>query len=784
MSIEQLITAIRAAGVALWAEHGELRYRAPRGALSETLLAQVKARRSELLMLLDGAKIAIDRTAPLTPQRRGTVVRQSFAQERLWFLEQLGLVGAAYHLPVMLELTGCLDLGALERSLRDLLRRHESLRTRFGTEGGEGVQIVDGSEATFRLTVEDASSLTPDARERRATAWQEEEARRPFDLQRGPLFRASLLKLNGEEHLLLMTMHHIVTDGWSVGILLRELGASYDTHLRAAEVPLAEPQLQYADYALWQRQWLYGDVLEKHLAYWKGTLNGVQPLELPTDRARPAEQSFRGGLVPFSMSDRLAQRLGELGRAEGATLFMVLLSGIQALLSRWSGQSNFAIGTPMAGRTHQHTEELVGFFVNMLAMRADLSGDPSFSQLVGRVKQTALSAYAHQEVPFEKVVEAVQPQRELSRHPLFQVNFTLQNAPIEAPRMTGLTARLAETSGHVTAQYDLSFLIQQKGAGLQGHVEYASDLFERRTVERLCEGLVRLLEAAVESPEVPIRDLPLVGADERKRVLFEWNSTGREYPEVCVPALFAEQVRRTPHAVAVEQGGEQLDYQELDRQSNQLARHLVGLGVGPEVVVGLCVRRSVEMVTAVLGILKAGGAYLPLDPTYPPERLSFLIEDARAAVLVTESSLEDCLPAHWARVVSLDTDAEQIRRHATEPLPQGGSPENLAYVMYTSGSTGTPKGVGVTHRNIVRLIDPADITSDDVLLQLAPLSFDASTYEIWCALARGAKLVLAPHDVDLSQLPELVQGHGISVLWLTAGCFIKWWTSTCRCSRV
>jgi amino acid adenylation domain-containing protein/non-ribosomal peptide synthase protein (TIGR01720 family) len=769
MRIERLLAETRAAGVALWAEAGELRYRAPKDGFAPDLLAQVKARRSELLVFLEGAKRAEDSAARLVARPHGGHAQMSFGQERLWLVEQLGMVGAAYQLPLVSRLEGSLDVAALERSLGELVRRHESLRTRFATRGGCGcVQVVDDARP-FTLVVEDLGALPVDDRERRARDRQSEPFE-PFDLERGPLFRARLLRLEPRVHVLVVTMHHIVTDGWSIGILMRELGALYGAYTRGEASPLADPALQYADYAVWQRQRLRGDVIDEQLAYWKRTLAGVEALELPTDRRRPAVQSFRGGLVPFAFPAALTQPLLDLARAEGATLFMVLLAGIQVVLSRWSGQTDIVVGTPTAGRTHPKTEELVGFFVNLLALRTDLSGAPSFREVLRRVKDVTLDAYAHQDVPFEKVVEALQPQRDLSRPPLFQVDFTLQNQPMEAPELAGLEVQLRDTVDHGSAQFDLAFLIEQRGGVLRGYVEHA-DLFDRSTVERVIDWLGRLLEGAVQAPGRSVRELPLLGAAERRRVVEEWNRTGPPGPRACLHERFAEQARRTPHAIAVEHDDERLTYGELERRANRLARHLVEVGVGPEVVVGLCVRRSVDRIVALLAILEAGGAYLPLDPNYPAERTSFMLTDARAAVLVTESALEDGLPAHWARVVSLDDHAEAIARCSPEALMARASAENLACILYTSGSTGTPKGVGIAHRNIVELVEPLDVTADDALLHLAPLAFDASTFEIWGALAHGARLVLAPEEADLSLVPDLIERCGVNVVFLTAGLF-------------
>ena len=519
------------------------------------------------------------RLPELRAQSRTGEVPLSFAQERLWFLDQLGLAGSAFHVPVQLRLEGPLEISALQRSLAELVRRHESLRTRFGMRDGEGVQIVDAAAGEFELWMEDLSGLPEEERENRALELQEEESSKRFDLARGSLFRAGVIRLGAEDHVLLLTMHHIVTDGWSMGIVMRELSALYGAYVTGQESPLGEPELQYADYAVWQREWMQGEVLEKEFGYWRKALAGVEPLELPWDRRRPAVPSFRGGAVGFEVAGELVEKLSELGREQGATLFMVLLAGIQVLLARWSGERDIVVGTPIAGRTHQRTEELVGFFVNMLALRTDVSGGPGFREVVRRVKEVTLNAYEHQDVPFEKVVEALQPDRDLSRQPLFQVSFALQNAPQEELQLPGLRAS-AMNGSSVDAKFDLSIALQLTGEGLRGCIEYATDVFERGTIERVGKRLVRLLEGAVQQPEKSIEELELLGEAERRLVVEEWNRTDREYPRQCVHELFEAQVRRTPDAVAVVYEEQSLSYGELNRRSNQLARHLVSMGSG------------------------------------------------------------------------------------------------------------------------------------------------------------------------------------------------------------
>ena len=689
---------------------------------------------------------------PLEARARPEHVPLSYAQERMWFLEQLGLSGSAYNMPAAFRLTGLLDVGALEASFRELVRRHESLRTRFGTAEGQGVQLIDEDGVVLFERV-DLSGLGEPERQLEAQRLGEAEVLEGFDLETGPLVRMHLLRLDEHEHVLLVTMHHIISDGWSIGVLVHELSALYSAFTQGRPSPLGALEVQYADYALWQREWLSGEVLDRQLSYWKEQLSGAPAaLELPTDRQRPAVASFRGGVVPVDLDAGLTASLGELGRRQGATLFMVLLAGFQALLSRWSGEQDVVVGSPIAGRTHRGTEGLIGFFVNTLALRTDLSDDPTFETLVSRVRETALGAYAHQDLPFEKLVAELQPGRDLSRQPVFQVSFTLNNVPEASLELSGLSLRQL-AGAHATAKFDLSLHLTETPEGLRGSLEYAADLFDAATIERLARYLVTLLGEAVADPVVPVSRLALLDAAEREQLLVEWNATAAPYPELCVHELFAQQAARTPDAPALMCGDAMMSYRELDERSNRLAHHLRTLGVGPEVVVALCLERSTEMVVGLLAILKAGGAYLPLDPSYPPERLAFMLTDAAAPVLVTQDAVAGQLPASWAYVISLEGEADRINRQPAS-LPQVElGPDNLAYVIYTSGSTGKPKGVMVRHGGLTALAEfqhflfkPAGIN----ILQFAQSVFDASIWEMVMALRSGGTLHLSSDPLSLA----------------------------------
>jgi amino acid adenylation domain-containing protein/non-ribosomal peptide synthase protein (TIGR01720 family) len=719
---------------------------------------------------------------PLTRRPRPSPLPLSYAQEPLWFLDQVGLVGPAYNMAGALRLDGCLDAAALAQSFGDVVRRHENLRTRFALVEGQGAQVIDEpageAEAALRQDVVDLSMLPAEQRDAEARRLAAEHARNPFDLRSGPLLRAKLLRLDERAHLLLINIHHIVADGWSVGVLLNELGNRYAAHLAGDPSPLPELPVQYADYAIWQRQWLVGDTVARHLDYWTSRLAGAPvALTLPTDRSRPPVQTFAGATLPFSLPVDLSMRLGGLARGEGATLYMVFLAGLSVLLCRHAGQDDIVIGSPVAGRSRRELEELTGMFVNILVMRNDLSGNPTFRELLKRVRETTLGAYAHQDLPFEKLVDVLQPERDLSRQPLFQVCVAFENLGFEGLTLPGLAVtRQASEGANLTAKFDLTLFVHETPSGLAGAIEYATDLFDRATIERLITRFERLLEAAAGDPDARILDIALLTEAERSRLTVEWNATATPCPQnSCLHDLFAEQVARRPDAVAVQFNDQQLSYRELESRANRLAHYLRARGVGPDVVVGICVERSLDTIIALLGILKAGGAYLPLDPTYPAERLATMVADAQAKLVVTQVALASRLPADRCPQVHLDGDAPQIERAPDKAPHSGAGPDHLAYVTYTSGSTGRPKGVGVTHSNVPRLVTGAnyiEISADDVLLHMAPLAFDASTFEIWGALLNGAKLIIYPDRfVDLSRLHGIIADAGVSILWLTAGLF-------------
>ncbi|HEX5709303.1 MAG TPA: amino acid adenylation domain-containing protein, partial [Pyrinomonadaceae bacterium] len=684
----------------------------------------------------------------------------SFAQERLWFLDRLEPGSALYNMPAALRLRGALDVDALSMTLDEVVRRHESLRTTFPVIEGRPAQAISDA-ARLQLRLDDLSHLEGAAREARVRELTAEEAARPFDLARGPLVRASLLRLAEDEHVLLWTMHHIVSDGWSLGVLVAEVGALYEAYSNGRPSPLPELEIQYADFAVWQRGWLQGEVLEGHLDYWRKQLAGAPPvLELPTDHSRPSVQTFRGARNAFKLPPELTAQLRALSQREGVTLFMTLLAAFQVLLSRYSGQDDVVVGTPIAGRNRAEVEGLIGFFVNTLAMRADLSGDPTFVELLGRVRESALGAYAHQDVPFEKLVEELQPARHLGHSPLFQVMFIFQNTPASTASLSGLhlSALPIET---LTAKFDLTLELREEREQLIGELEYSTELFEQETIEKLARAYEELLGEMAGRPRAKLSEALTVKGEERRRLLVEWNDTHTDYAhDKCIHELFEEQTARTPDAVALMFGEEQVTFAELNGRANKLAHHLRGRGVGPEVRVGVSVERSIEMVVALFAVHKAGGAYVPLDPNYPQERIAFMLEDARPSVLLTQERLAERLPAYAGKVVRLDTDWERIESESDEnPTPSAVS-ENLAYVIYTSGSTGRPKGVLGIHRACINRFewmwerDP--FGRDEICCQKTSLSFVDSIWEIFGPLLQGVPLVIIPDEL-VKDPPRLVE---------------------------
>ena len=704
-------------------------------------------------------------TIPRRP-RQGPVPL-SIAQQGLWLLDQLVADSPLYNMAAGLQLSGPLNTTALHQSLNALVQRHEVLRTTFVAVDGHPMQ-VSAPILTIPLPVVDLSAL-PDA-ERQAEALRQanEEAQRPFDLTQGPLIRTLLLQLGAEESLLLLTMHHIISDGWSLGVLYRELSVLYNAYANGKPSPLLELPIQYADFALWQQEQLQREAYAEHLAYWKQRLAGAPTsLDLPTDRPHPVMPTYRGSVHLVTLPAGLSEALKTLSRQEAVTLHMTLVAAFQALLYRYTGHDDVVLGSLATGRTQAELEALIGFFVNVLVLRTDLSGNPTFRELLRRVREVTLEAQAHQEVPFEFLVRELQPIRSLGQNPLIQVTLSFNPSLPTLPAGWEPAKMVVETG---TAKFDLSLDLADRPEGLVCRFEYSSDLFDAPTIARMAKHWQTLLEGIVADPEQRISKLPLLTEAELHQVLVEWNETRRDYPkDQCIHQMFEEQVERTPEAVAVVFEDEHLTYQELNVRVNQLAHHLRGLGVGPEVLVGLCVERSLDMLVGLLGILKAGGAYVPLDPTYPTERLAFILEDAQVHVLLTQHRLLESFPASHSQLVCLDADWQTIsQRPATNP-DQVTIGEHLAYVIYTSGSTGQPKGVLIEHRALAvhsrAIIGAYELAAEDCVLQFSTFTFDASLEQILPTLLVGAKLVVRGREIwSPADLLHKIKNLGLTVI--------------------
>jgi amino acid adenylation domain-containing protein len=703
----------------------------------------------------------------------------SYNQQGLWVLNQLMPGTSLYHTPTAARLNGKLHVAGLRRALNAIVARHDVLRTRFATIEGAPTQVI-APNMSLEVPLMDLSHLPAAEREEEALRILRLETQRSFDLSAGPLIRALLLRLQEQEHILLVTAHHIVTDGWSVGLFHQELSALYEAFSQGKSSPLAELPIQYSDFAHWQRQWLGSEMCESQLAYWKKQFATLPPvLELPTDHQRPnvqAYRAFRGSQHTIGLPPQLTRELKLFCQQNGVTLFMTLLTAYQILLHRYTGEEDIVVGSPIAGRQMAETENLIGLFINTLAMRTNLSGNPSFLELLERVKETALGAYANQDLPFEQLVKELQPERTLAHNPLFQVIFVLQSEEISALKLPGLTATHFRV-GNIMADFDLILDVVERDEQLICLFESNADLFESETIERMMGHFQTMLEGIVRNPQQRVSELPLVTDGERRQLLVDWNQTGTDYPaNKCVHELFEEQVARTPDAVAIVFEDQQLTYAEVNRQANQVANYLRTLGVGPETLVGVRMERSARLIVALLGIVKAGAAYLPLDLAYPKDRIAFMLSDAQAPVVLTEARLAKDLPESNARVVSLDANWNEIAKQSPENPAKRGTSDNLVYVIYTSGSTGVPKGVSVTHKAINRLVfntNYVELSATDRVAQASNSSFDAATFEIWGALLHGARLVGITKDVALSpkQFAAEIRAQKISVMFLTTALF-------------
>ncbi|MCG3148786.1 MAG: Linear gramicidin synthase subunit D [Verrucomicrobiae bacterium] len=766
MTLDQLVAKLREQNITLWVEGDRLRYRAAPEAVTPELLATLRERKTELIDFLRKVGQGNPSAPPAIPRLdRTRPLPLSFAQERLCFLDRFEPNSPAFNIPVGTRLTGPLNETALRQALQAIVDRHEALRT--------NLEIVDGLPAQrivaampVELPVVDLTGMPEAEVMRRA----ELEAQRPFQLATECKLRATLFRVGATEHWLVMNLHHIAADGWSLGIVFRELAAFYESFVAGKPAQLPALPIQYADYGAWQREWLQGETLDRQMQYWRHRLaNAPALLELPTDKPRPAVLTQAGSAVVETYPPAVAPAVAEFSRLEGVSPFMTLLAAFQVLLHRYSRQDDILVGTPMACRNRTEIEGLIGFFVNTVVMRENLAGNPSFRELVRRGREATLEALAHQELPFEKLVEELKPERNLAHAPVFQVLFTANNFERTPVQMAGVQMTPVEFIGR-TAKYDLTLYWQLNAQGLAVTLEYATDLFEADTMRRMLGHYRTLVESLVARPEAGIETAELLPASERRQVLEEWNATQAEYPtERCVHELVEAQVARTPDAVAVVCGKETLTYRELNERADRLAGHLAGLGLGPGQLAGIYVERSLDMLVGLLGVLKAGGAYLPLDPSFPAERLAFMVADARPVVILTQQKLAGSVPAHESQVVILDALTESTQKTELRK-PQS---TDLAYVLYTSGSTGKPKGVQIPHRAVVNFLlsmqrEPG-LSASDVLVAVTTLSFDIAGLELYLPLVTGARVVIASRveAADPERLLELLTKSGATVLQAT-----------------
>ncbi|MEI9989089.1 MAG: amino acid adenylation domain-containing protein [Rhizomicrobium sp.] len=682
----------------------------------------------------------------------------SFAQRRLWFLEQLEPGNTFYNLPLAVPLNFAVNVAVLERSINEIVGRHEALRTVFDTIDGEPMQLVC-EPFPLPLTVVDFRALPKDEQDAETARLTAELAQRPFDLGRGPLLRAALIRRGAQDNVFVLVMHHIVSDGWSLGIFWRELIALYNAFYMGGPSPLPELPIQYADFAVWQREELQGERLARLVDYWKRRLADLPVLALPTDRPRPPVLSYRGAVQELTLPRGLTGALRALSQREGATLFMTLFSAFAVVLQRYSGQDDIAVGLPSASRNHKELEGLIGFFINSLVLRADLSGDPTFRELLTRIREIALDAYAHQELPFEKLVEELQPERDLSRNPLFQVSFQLFSVPGERAQAGQAEAAPAVSVNRGSAIFDLAVNLWEAPEEIGGQLEFSTDLFDAPTVARLAGHFKTMLKSIAANPDARLSELQLLGDAELHKMLFEWNDTQMPIPPFCLHELFEQQAEQRPQAVAVADGAEMLTYRETNGRANRLAHRMLAMGVERGDLVCVCLERGTSLVVSLLAVLKAGAAYVPLDPGYPGERLAFMMADSGAKLLLSTSAIASRLGAVLAPALLLDDEAAFEGMSDVNP-GLGVTPEDLCYTIYTSGSTGEPKGVAVPHCGLMNLVawhrQAFAVSSSDRASQLASVAFDACTWEIWPYLASGASLHVIADDVRGSP-PTLIR---------------------------
>jgi amino acid adenylation domain-containing protein len=800
MDIQALLEDLRRRDVRLWADGGSLRLSAAKGSLTPELKQAIGERKAEILDFLTDQGQTTAGPPPITPASLAGPPSLSFGQERLWFLHQME-PSAAYNLQMDLHLQGALDRHALEKAFQEILRRHQVLRTTFSANDEEPAQIVHPTP-TSALEIVDLSAVQGARRWGEGRRLREHRASHVFDLSDSPPSRFLLVIYGEDRHELVITQHHIVTDGWSQAILFQELLALYSAYLKDEPSPLPELPVQYGDFAAWQREWLRGDVLERELSHWRRRLDRLPVLHMPTDRPRPPLQTFDGAQQAVEIPAGLSAAIRELSRREGATLFAVLLSAFKVLLSRYSGQTDVVVGTSNGNRDRLEIEQLIGFFVNTQVLRTDLSGDPTFREIVRRVASVSLEAVEHQAVPFERLVQEFEEVRDLSRTPLFQVMFIIQNTPLEALEHGAAAGRLTNDLGifrpaeseaeegwrslsvsgrtgkvreNRASKFDITLYLMDTEDGLKGTFEYNTSLFDHATIARMSGHYETILTAVVADPELRLSEVPVLTPVEQNQLVREWNATERDFPtETPVHALFERQAELTPHSPAVELADRRLTYGEVSAASDALARSLRQMGVGKGSLVGIFLERSPEMVVSLLGTLKAGAGYVPLDPMFPPDRLSFMLNDCQARVVLTQRAILDLVPESSAEVVCLEDLAERGASDSDEPAPPVAvGPTDLAYVIYTSGSTGQPKGVKISHGALTNFLlsmkQEPGIGRDDTLLAVTTLSFDIAGLELFLPLLVGGRTVLVTRDVawDGVALASALRTSGATVMQAT-----------------
>lgn len=785
MSVKTILGNLHDAGIKLGLDGSNLEIKAPQGALTAELREALVQNKAAIIEMLRLAGDIPSQTPSIAQRANPDEYPLSAAQERLWLISRLEADSAIYNVPHALRIKGNLDIFSLEAAINQVAQRHETLRAKFSTLDGQAIQSINQS-FVFKLDIEKVTGNTPTDISRSADRALNEEALRPFDISQDPLIRGKLLQLADDEYLLLITMHHIVSDGWSVGLLFREIGDFYQT-FRQHLAPSVEPlPIQYADFAQWQNRRLQEPLAEKQLAYWEKQLAGVATLELPLDRRREDVKGGHGASVTFKLDTALVAEIKRICNTEKITLSMLMSAAYSILLHRYSAQDDIVFGKPVANRNRTEIENLVGFFVNMLVERVNLSTNPTLKELYRQVKENAIASYENQDLPFERIVDAIKPERSQNKNPIFQVVLAVHSAnSLDDAKQSQFAHALSLVDCDVndyqmnieTARFDIELHIFEAPSRISGAWIYDTDLFDPASVQQMNESLLFILRQLVMQTDARVSEIRSLSDAQFRHLSKNLLQTQTDYPaDKSVTELFEKQAEETPDAIAVSFDGRQLSYRSLNNRSNQLAHYLRARGVKAEVMVGVSIERSLDLVVALLGILKAGGAYVPLDPEYPLARLNFMLEDTAAPVLLTHSSVDrERLPTVSGTIIYLDQDWPAIEKESQDNPVSDITSDSLMYVIYTSGSTGKPKGVCVEHHSAVRLVkntNYVDIKSQDVFLQFAPVAFDASTFELWGCLLNGARLVIYPHQrTSLEQLGNFIEQNSITTLWLTSALF-------------